>query len=238
MKAMIELFQKYGFGVDIGDYSVAMIDNPCTMFQEDGSAKIVESLRIVVAESFGVPAEKKSIDGIRDHVANVDVLAVMYDDEKIFGFASARIMPEHDLFYLHGAAVLQKIQGKGISLSVVKFLIEKSKMSRIAFTTQNPAMFCLCKRVFGLVYPRPEIVAVPRRMEVLGAELMKGRKGEFSPETFVAKDLYSSCLYDRIPDCKDVTVNEWFKNRLNIENGMSRNAFLFVGENYNNDKGS
>jgi len=65
---------------------------------------------------------------------------------------------------------------------------------------------------------------------------MKNRKGEFSPETFVAKNLYSCCLYDRIPDCKDVAVNEWFKSRLNIENGLSRNAFLFIGENQNESK--
>jgi len=144
-----------------------MIDSPCAMFQEDGSAKIVESLRIVAAESFGVSVEKQSMDGVRDHISNVDVLAVMYDAEKIFGFASARIMPEHELFFLHGAAVLPTTQGKGVGLSVVRILLEKSKMQRIAFTTQNPAMFCLCRRVFGLVCPRPEIVAVPKRLEVL-----------------------------------------------------------------------
>ena len=180
--------------------------------------------------------KRKRIEGVRDNVTNVDVLAVMYDAEKVFGFASARIIPEHDLFFLHGAAVLRATQGKGVGLSVVKILLEKSKMQRIAFTTQNPAMFCLCRKVFGLVYPRPEIIAIPERLEIIGAELMSGRKGEFSPKTFVAKELYSSCLYDRIPDCKDMAVNEWFKSRLNIENGLSRSAFLLIGENQNETK--
>ena len=222
--------------MDIGDYSVAVIDNPFAMFQEKNSSIIVEPLRVITAESFGVPIEKQSIDGVRDHVANVDMLAVIYDTEKIFGFVSARVMPERELFYLHGAAISRANQGKRTGFSVVKLLIEKSKMPRIAFTTQNPAMFCLCRKISKFVYPRPEVVEVPDRLESLGTELMKGRKGEFCSKTFVAKNLYSSCLYDCIPDCKDATVNEWFKSRLNIENGLSRSALLFVGENQSEEK--
>ena len=160
MEAIVNLFVRHGFTFECKGYSVAVINDPPGMFQEEDSRKVVESLRIVAAESFGVPVERQSIDGVRDHVTNVDVLAVMYDAEKVFGFASARIIPEHDLFFLHGAAVLRATQGKGVGLSVVKILLEKSKMQRIAFTTQNPAMFCLCRKVFGLVYPRPEIIAI------------------------------------------------------------------------------
>ena len=76
------------------------------------------------------------MDGIRDHVMNVDVCLLACDDNNILGFASARIFSKFSLCYLHGIAVKNTEQQRGIGTKLLEFLMQYySKLGRVALCT-------------------------------------------------------------------------------------------------------
>lgn len=124
----------------------------------------------------------------------------------------------------------QKFQGKRVGSSLVKILFDNSGMQKLACTTQNPIMFCFLRKLFNKVYPSPEQKLVPDNLRSLGLKLIRGRRGVFHQDTFIVEDLYSRCLYPKIPESKDQIVNNWFKNALKIKEGLTCNGFLFIAE--------
>jgi hypothetical protein len=199
---------------------------------EEFTNNLVDEIQVITAESFGTKMDTQSDDGVRNHVVNAQAIALLHDSTKTFGFASFNDIPEDKLLYLHGIAIANNLKGMGAGPAIVKTLTNMTKLPRIAFTTQNPIMFCLLKKICSEIYPCPENELVPQNLRVLGEKLINGRSKGLNHQTFVVNDLYEECLYDPIPDCSIKNVNQWFTKALKINNGITRNGFLFVGEKY------
>ena len=166
---------------------------------------LVDEIQVITAESFGTKMDTQSDDGVRNHVINAQTIALLHDSTQIFGFASFNDIPENKLLYLHGIAIANNLKGIGAGPAVVKTLASITKLPRIAFTTQNPAMFCLLRKICSEIYPSPEHELVPQSLQALGQKLINGRSGELDHQTFIINDLYEKCLYDPIPGCNKKT---------------------------------
>jgi ribosomal protein S18 acetylase RimI-like enzyme len=216
------------------NYSISVLDDPKRALtahcNEAVVGGLVRDLQIIANESFGTELEDQSQDGVREHVVNTGSLALLHDHEKVLGFASSKTFREEEIFYLHGVAVAKNFKSKGGGLALTRTLMEMSGMMRIAFTTQNPIMFCLLKSFCASVYPDPRHKDVPQKICHLGPSLISGRPGTFDAASFVANEIYERCLYDRIPDSRDPAVNSWFAESLGIMNGRTTNAFLLIGD--------
>lgn len=214
-------------------YSISVIEQPKRALTDAENEKIVDSLitdlEIITTESFGLELENQTSDGTRDHVVNADALAFLHDDGKVLGFASAKIFGEEKTFYLHGVAIAKSFKGEKGGMALVQALMEMTGFSRIAFTTQNPIMFCLIRSLCLQVYPCPELPVVPMELRSIGKKFLSGRPGHFNPSSFVASEIYGRCLYPNLPVSKDEIVNQWFAESLGVEGGTTRNAFLFIG---------
>ena len=195
---------------------------------------LLSDLQVLTAESFGTELERHSCDGVRDHIVNVDALAFLHEGNNVLGFASSKRFSHDDsLFYLHGVAIANAFKGNGGSIALIKTLMGLTSSTKIAFTSQNPIMFCALQNMCNRIHPSPGQVSIPLELEKLGMDLVSGRPGNFNPKTFVARDLYGRCLYNGLPDCKDEKVDSWFSDVLGVdERRYTRNAFLFIGEGY------
>ena len=239
MKSIREfLSQERNSVVDFKGCSISILEDPkpkllatdCVIML-DG---LLSDLQVLTAESFGTELERHSCDGVRDHIVNVDALAFLHDGDNVLGFASSKRFPYDDsLFYLHGVAIADAFKGNGGSVALIKALMGLTPSTKIAFTSQNPIMFCALRNMCSKVYPSPEQASIPLEFERLGMDLVSGRPGDFDPKTFVAKNLYGRCLYNGLPDCRDKEVDLWFSSVLGADDQRyTQNAFLFIGDGY------
>lgn len=228
------LLQQGGHTREWEGLSISVLENPKPALTDDTHKEfvddLIDKLQVITSQSFGIELEEQSSDGVRDHVVNVDTLAFLHNRDTVLGFASSKTFCHDRSFYLHGVAIAQQFKGRGGGIILTRTLVEMANLPQIAFTTQNPIMFCLLKSMCSKVYPSPEQTVVPMNLQDLGTRLMAGRAGEFDKTSFIAYKLYGRCLYDTIPTCKDPEVNQWFMKALNIEVGLTRNAFLFIGD--------
>ena len=192
--------------------------------------ELVDRLDHLATESFGGQLDPRSKDGVRDHVINVGALALLHTNGKVHAFASAKTLVEEQVFYLHGVAVSQHIKGRGAGTALTYALLKASGLTHIAFTTQNPIMYRLMTRLCHTVHPSPSISRVPVELHQLGRRLVTNRPGEFDPTTFVIRNLYEKCLYNRIPECGNKLTDDWFKTALHMVEGCTRDAFLLMGK--------
>lgn len=217
-----------------GGVCISVLEDPKEVLIAPGNSSFLNNLildiQIMTAQSFGIELENQTDDGVRNHVVNVDALAFIHDNKKVLGFASAKIPKNENVFYLYGVAIAQEFKGKGGARSLVKALLNLGKFSKIVFTSQNPIMFCLLRSLCVDVYPSPDNNGVPDRFSVLGKTLLDNRPGKFNAKTLVINQLYGKCLYKTIPRCRQNNVNIWFDSSLNVQDGITRDAFLFIGE--------
>jgi len=94
------------------EHCIAIIDKPGKTFSKCESLPIIDLLRIITANGFGVEIEKQSLQGIKDHVINVDRVSIAYSPTDLIGFASARIYSDLNLFWLHGMAISKNSKEK------------------------------------------------------------------------------------------------------------------------------
>ncbi|MCE9541282.1 GNAT family N-acetyltransferase [Candidatus Kaiserbacteria bacterium] len=231
------LVNGYSWRRSFADVTVSVIKEPASTMQSSDDGRDMESLlstlQVVTANGFGIPLENRSADGVRKHIEQVDGLAFLHTQDRVLGFASALTHPEDGVFYLHGVVIDSSWQGKGRARALVRELVRSIPCGKMAFTTQNPQMYGFMRSFCDTVYPSPGMSAVPEHLHALGEKLVRNRTGVFDPSTFVMRDLYSKCLYERLPTSSDPVVNKWFERTLECKEGTTRNAFLFVGENVN-----
>jgi GNAT superfamily N-acetyltransferase len=216
-----------------GDFSVVLVrqrNGRKTVLDESipSVQGLIAELSALTARSFGMPLDESSSDGTRAHLQGVDALALLYEGQRVVGFASG-FFPRAGMFYLHGIAVAPEAKGKGTASVLVKTLWAESGLDEIAFTTQNPIMFALLRSLAKTVYPNPR-ENIPSHLQMKATELMQGRPGTFNPATGGARNLYNRCLYNAIPKSSDEEVDRWFGFALGIRQWQTRHALLLLGE--------
>lgn len=215
-----------------GQINISILDDPQKQLSlyEGFFDQVVEQADDVVSRSFG--SCLKGCDSTREHLLNVDLIAIAYSD-KILGFVSAKIFKPHNLLYIHGVVVDPSVKGKGVCRFLIDSLIKKEGVDWLSFTTQNPVMFKVLNSFCGEeVYPSPNSSA-PSSLEGLAKNIIQGREGTFDAQTFVVSNLYQECLYDSIPSVTDQDLHQWFNDSLCIDElRKSNHGFLFFGKIY------
>ncbi|MEI6479928.1 MAG: GNAT family N-acetyltransferase [bacterium] len=223
------------WSVDWEGATISVLDNPRLILTDSVNAEVVDRLIVdlkkITAESFGADLDNDTDDGVRNHVVDAGSIAFLHDHGQILGFASSKVFPEEGVFYLHGIATAQNYKCRGVGRKLAHTLSSKANLRMIAFTTQNPIMFCLLEGLRTKVYPNPKNPEVPMDLRKLGTKLTFGRSGNIDLNSFVVTGLYEKCLYDKIPCSRIKTVNQWFETALSVEDGSTHNGFLFIGEN-------
>ena len=105
MKNLQEFFLEQGITtIDWQGFYISVIRNPGLAMTAPGNEEFIsgllEQIRVITAESFGVELKNKASEGIRDHVVNVNSIAFLHDQDKIIGFASSKIFQEESIFDL------------------------------------------------------------------------------------------------------------------------------------------
>ncbi len=204
-------------------------DSPVSLDENESCVQLLIShLTQLTADSFGTPLNEDSGDGTKQHLSGASALAILHTDEEALGFASG-LFPREGYMYLHGIALSPKVKGQRAAARLVGALRERSSLDTVAFTTQNPVMYCLAKSFSSSLWPNP-LEGIPEQLRGQAARLMSEREGVFDPVTGVSKGLYRQCLYERIPSCADTAISSWFEHQLNIKDGQSNDGFLFVGK--------
>lgn len=186
----------------------------------------------IAHNSFGLRLDEDSQDGAKDHILETDKLVICYNADEIKGFASAKIVKIdfQEVFFIHGIAISPEYQGNGCSRSIMSALLSLAGDRKVAFTTQSPIAYCSIAKNLKWVYPNETEQFVPAVYRKTGMLLAKWRSsGIFNSGSSVIQNLYDDCLYRRIPISTRPEVNEWFTQKLNIEDGYTRNGILFVG---------
>ncbi len=192
--------------------------------------KLVDVLYPIAVSAFQVSPSSKFYDDVRNHITEAGSLLVCCSGSSVAGFVSVMDIVECDTLFFHGIAIDSRFHHSGIASMAFDVLFDHSKRKRVAFTTQNPRMYCLLRKKVKKCFPSPEFPNVAETEWKYGQGLINGRSGSFIPEFFILQDLYTSCLYSEIPLTKDEKVNSWFQQSLTVESGQTRSGLLLCGE--------
>lgn len=219
-----EVSRKNGISVAVIHEGIGEVE-----FDEDRPfvSRMIGELSAMTAASFGMPLDETSNDGTRAHIQGVTGLAVLHDSARLLGFASGKF-PKEGMFYLHGVAISPLVKRRGGARALTEALWKRSGLDEVSFTTQNPVMFCLLRSMCKEVYPNPN-ERLPFVLEERAKALVQGRAERFDAEYGVLENLYGRCLYERLPESNDASVNQWFAKSLQVKGQQTRHGFLFIG---------
>jgi hypothetical protein len=191
--------------------------------------EIVTDLETVARASFGVDLSRRRNGSVR-HVLQAGHLALLHSRGTLLGFASGDFLFDEGVLYLHGAVISPLFKGKGASLLLTRALMDQAKLPLIAGTTQNPIIFCFFQSLCSEVWPSFPDGVISREAQKFGERFrVMHPSWHFDPATFIVRNLFKEPLYPAIPASSNNEVNAWFARALNVRNGMSHDAFLFVG---------
>lgn len=189
---------------------------------------LLGSLTEIARDGFGLDDIETNEKSVYQHaILNQRFLVLVRDGNKYVGFAAFSEID--DLLFLTGIVVKKDYQNHGIGSEVFRLMKEFNGHKYFAFTTQNPVMRILMEKICSSVFPSRNGKVIPKTVKKLASEIMKQRKGEFDPLTFVSHGLYTSPLYDSIPESRDEEINEFFIERLKIKEGKSLHGMLCIG---------
>lgn len=191
--------------------------------------EFVRQIYTVVQSGFSRQESKELYDDVVNHI-NDDTLAIAVIADQIVGFAGVKVIPNLDTFFLHGIAVHGEFHGRHVGKRIMNALLTEIDLPRIAFTTQNPKMFCFLRNWTKRQYPSPKEPTVPSTEHAYSQILMSERVCDFNTSTSVAKNLYRDCLYPQIEDSRDEPVNRWFRKSLEMQEGKTKHGFLLYGD--------
>ncbi len=215
------------------DLQLSVLERPSRAFSlaTEGAQSAVEEITLFAMGSFGCELDENSADGINSHLTDASRVVVLHSGVEILGFAAEKPVDVEDVVYLHGVVVSNKVKRKGAGKALIKMLARRAGKKRLAFTTQNPVMFCVARALLrDRITPSPDVKHIPESLIQDASRLLKSRPGVLDESCLVVRNLYGSCLYPRIPQCLDERVNAWFAESLCITDAQTRDGFLLVGD--------
>ncbi len=194
----------------------------------------------LVTDSFGCNLGTGE-DGSKANFLEGNLTVIFTVNNVVAGFASYKTSDSTSLFknttqissplFLHAIVIKEKFKGTGIVKKVLLFLAKATGNNKFACTTQNPIMYCTIKNIYRYIFPdikgKRTGTFIPHYDGWLG-DFFKERDGRL--ETGVIPSLYDKCLYPTIPLSKDIEVNEWFLQNLNIVKGKTTSGILIIAD--------
>ena len=147
----------------------------------------------------------------------------------MIGFASFSHFPEESVAYIRGVAFPPDSQKGNLAYRLLQASLKGTSYTRLGFTTQNPRMFCLGRKLAHGLIPNPKQRIVPEDLQKIGVKLLASKKCKLELETFRLPNFYDPCMYESLPASGDEDVNEWFHQSLEVVNGKTTHGFLFIG---------
>jgi len=215
---------------DATGITCSLFQAPREFFARNADPRVLSPFHEVAAEGFGMPLDHKSLEGVKRHVSD-DFLSLAHRGSELLGFASLICLPHEDTVHLHGIVMASEVQGLGIGLALANALLKQTTSAWLSFTTQNPCMFVLGRKLTRLIFPTPETPRIPSNIRPIGNAVFSKLcpNDTLDQSTFVSRGFYGSCLYQALPRSRDGAVNRWFDETLSAKDGTSTDAFLFLG---------
>lgn len=193
--------------------------------------QLIKELTYIATDAFGKPRPKEDVE---NHIIPVSTLLIAKRENKTIGFSTSNIyhLGDFALIYGAGTCVLKSEQGNGIYSMLneerLKTELEKIKADDFYFSvrTQNPIVYSSIKKIERIdkIYPCPE-TEIPKDILDVAKKTSRILRCEIN-NNLVVENAYESCLYERVPRCRDEKINNMFDSLLNYE----RNALLIIAE--------
>ncbi len=218
------------------DVDIYIIKDPKSSFMAKSNKEIAEEIigqiDQVVTSGFGHELGD-GIDGTLNHVIETSMISVAVCSGKIVGFASCKLFPftDYSVFFLHGVAIDDEHKGRKIGFRLVSLLLSMSGMDYIALTTQNPIMYCLVEKLSHELNPSLGVLDCRNTLPLSLLRrllIVLDRPGFLDEASLVYHDLYSDCLYEKIPSSNRKEVNDFFSKTLEVDVRKQTKKGLFL----------
>lgn len=165
----------------------------------------------------------------RNHIEACENLYLVLDTDQIIAFAvfNHHVRDSSSILYLSGIMVTPKHQGQNISSALLKAVLVEFSPNYLVARTQNPVMYRSIARTCKVTYPVFDSDPPCSVIEVgkfVALKMLKMKK--YNPYLMVGQNAYSSCLYGVEPVCQNTPIEQWFKERVNLQRG---DAMIVVG---------
>jgi hypothetical protein len=192
------------------------------------SPDLVEEVTQIINESFSKELEttpEKTLNLLEKY----EFILICFNQEyqSVVGYSLLRFFPEADLLNYSGLCVSSKNQGNLVGKRLLKLAWSYFKTSFISFTTQNPQIYQLYSILGFQLFPFDKKIS----KSVLTIANFIVNDDNFDYKTFVFKDKYSQCLYDKIPISNNEPLDKFFYERLGFSSERkSKDALLVIGQ--------
>lgn len=209
-------------------FELVTVRNPGERMSRAQQNALVAALVKPASEGFGHSVSSASLR--RRTAGKQEYLLVPITGGDVAGFCSASKMPLEGYIYCDGIVLDPQFQRKGIGTTVLRHLVDISKCTDLAYTTQSPVMYLLLQRVAGIVYPQTSDIDIPVELQLAMLDFMENENTSFCASTFVARNLYSYCLYPEYPWSGNTDIDRLLRTMLQFdEDGGTRDGFLLAG---------
>jgi hypothetical protein len=203
----------------------SIIDKPYDTIHGKERTNLVDTLLTIARNGFGTEVTR---DDVENHVLKVDKLYLASLDDKVIGFSSYNMfdIDSKNILYLNGIVVLRDHQKNGLFYKINNDILSKDNYDYLVMRTQNPVIYAATQKIVKEIYPNgkaaPEDIKSIARKTAIDYLKMK----DFDEETFVGRNTYGVCMYDKVPHHSrgDNLFND--KLKLNYESG---DTILIVG---------
>ncbi len=122
-----------------GKYLVVYVSDPEKSLDLGQQEALLQVLGPAASKGFG---HQVTADSLRRHMLiGQNHLFLARAEDTLVGFMSAKNFQGTSVVYLSGVVLSPECQGKGVGSTMIHALLEVTRCSILAFTTQSPAMY-------------------------------------------------------------------------------------------------
>jgi len=202
---------------------IEIIHNPKKRFFGTEKETLVDKLTEVARNGFGTEITRGDVES---HVLSVAMLYIIHNGLELIGFSSYDTfsLECRHILYLHGIAIKEEFQKRGLFCRVNQHAILSKKFDFLAMRTQNPVVYAATQRIVHELYPNS--LAIPPGIKRLGKTIAKEylHMEQFDEKTFVGRMTYGKCLYDKVP--RHNRSNVFFDETLRLDYNAGDSVLL------------
>ena len=210
---------------------IELIRNPKEVFSDSEKNDLTDILLGIARDGFGTLIPRSEVI---DNAFGADALYLVTDNHAIKGFCSYKFLEHHDqkLLHLKGVVLSSDFQDKGLFYEINRRALEDLSPDGFDFLverTQSPVVYAATTRIVKEIYPNPDSVVKgsPDIVQDIAVFVAASCNAELDAEHSVIRNLYSRCLYDKVP--RHLRANDFFDNILKV-NYDSGDSVVVVGK--------
>jgi hypothetical protein len=186
--------------------------------------ELFEELYFLTQSGFQREASAALRDDTQNHVYSSESLYVAVSSNKISGYVVTKMLENGaigSILYLSGVIISPASQGNHFGGELIKAIISQHNPRFVTLRTQSPIMYECFSKVCGNVYPCHKDNG-PSQAKIAADFTAKNlNMANYNPALAIEKGTYGSSLYGIEPVSKNVAIETWFKERINLKKGDS-----------------